>query len=281
MLLASGCSQSAAQLCEDGSYCPEGTRCGSGDFCLVEEASCANFGPNAPCFREGGAGFCVADACEAAVIVSGRVANAGGGGAIEGLDVTGVDRVWMELATTDSIGGFAIDAVRNDGDLVLRVEGSAERPPVLTRRLTLGTGPYEINGNATVPLRVAARSRLEDLVRGLGLEPEPASGAVVVEIGRGPGNGVRDAAATLQGPTARRGIYFTGKGEPDFDAESTIVGTEPAVLFVGLEPGSYSVTATHKDASACRGAGDDGPDPILLDVRAGELTNAGWIICRE
>lgn len=282
VLLAGGCSRSAAQLCEDGTYCPEGTRCGSGDFCLVEEAACAEFSPNAPCsgsVADGGAGFCVADACQAAVTISGRVASAGGG-AVPGLELTALDRVWMDSATTDALGGFEIAAVQNDTDLVLRVEERGNGPPVLTRRLAPGTGRYQLNGDATVPLRVPTRVQLQAALDARKIKSNSGHGAVVAQIGTRPGNGANGATAALDGPSPSVPLYFKGNGDPD-PLRSSTLSSQSTVMFLGLEPGIYTLTASPPGPGVCRGAGDDGPDPVLLDVRAGEVTSAGWIVCRE
>ena len=53
------------------------------------------------------------------------------------------------------------------------------------------------------------------------------------------------------------------------------------VVFLELEPGTYTLTADRDEAVECVGAGDDRPDPVVVDVRAGELTSAGWILCRQ
>jgi hypothetical protein len=279
-LLAAGCSESAAQRCENGSYCPEGTRCSSGAFCLVEEASCGDFEPNAPCVGAGDAGarFCASGGCQDGVQVSGRL-TVSGGGAIEGATVAAVDREWMQPVATDSLGGFALDAVPNDTDLVLRLEGNDARPSLLTRRLALGSANYAMNGDATVPLRLPTRAELEKwaVLRTPG--PDPSRGAVGVQIGRQPGNQIEGATATLAGPTDRDPLYFRGN-----DAAASAVDTgsgNSTVVFVELEPGTYTLTADHENAVECVGAGDDRPDPVVVDVRAGELTAAGWIICRQ
>ncbi len=279
-LLALGCSESTARSCEDGTYCPEGTRCSSGAFCLVEEASCGDFEANAPCVSAGDAGarFCTSGGCQDGVQVSGRLTIAGGG-AIEGAIVAAVDREWMAQVTTDSLGGFTLDAVPNDTDLVLRMEGNDARPSLLTRRLALGSANYAMNGDATVPLRVPTRADLEKWARLRQLEPDPSRGAVGVQIGSQPGNGIDDATATIAGPTVRPPLYFRGN-DAVAGAEDTASGNS-TVVFLELEPGVYTLTADRKNAAECAGAGADRPDPIVVDVRAGELTAAGWILCRQ
>jgi hypothetical protein len=282
-LLAVGCSGSTARSCEDGTYCPEGTRCSSGAFCLVEEASCGDFEANAPCVSAGDAGarFCASEGCQDGVRVSGRLTLVGGG-TVEGATVAAVDREWMAPVTTDSLGGFALDAVRNDTELVLRIEGDDVRRPLLTRRLALGTADYQLNGDATAPLRIGTREELRGYVLGkLRREPDPSRGAVVVHIGKAPGNGIGEATATIAGLTEQTPLYFKGgsNGGPDFNATTTSAG-ESTALFLELEPGVYTLTAERGDEAQCVGAGDDRPYPVVVDVRAGELTSAGWILCR-
>ncbi len=283
-LLAVGCSESTARSCEDGTYCPEGTRCSGGAFCLVEEASCGDFEANAPCVSAGDAGarFCTSGGCQDGVQVSGRLTLAGGG-AIEGATVAAVDRDWMQQVTTDSLGGFTLDAVQNDTELVLRIEGDDVRRPLLTRRLALGTGDYQLNGDATAALRVGTREDMKKYVLGkLDREPDPSRGAVVVHIGRVPGNPIGGATATLAGPTVQSPLYFRGgsNGGPDFKATTTSAG-ESTALFLELEPGVYTLTADRGGETQCVGAGEDRPYPVVVDVRAGEITSAGWILCRQ
>ena len=280
--LLAACSDSSSQRCEDGKYCPEGTRCGSGAFCLVEEAACADFGANAPCVGggDGGARFCTPGGCRDGVTISGRLTSAGGGGPVGGARVSALDREWMAQVDTDEIGGFAIDAVQNDTELVLRLEGDDALPPVLTRRLALGAGDYQINGEATAALRVVTRASLLQFAKDKGLQPDPSRGAVAVQIGSQPGNGIGRATATLVGPTDQTALYFDQNGEAAPGASST-TATEPTAVFLELEPGVYTLTAAREGAIECLAAGDDRPDPIVVDVRAGELTAAGWIVCRQ
>jgi hypothetical protein len=131
-----------------------------------------------------------------------------------------------------------------------------------------------------VPLRVPTWDGLRDLAMQIGLELDPAHGVVSVHIGTAPGNGLKDATATLDGPTQRDGLYFDQDGSPAPQQTATS-GSEPTALFIGLEPGTYTLTADRELASECIGAGDDRPATIVLDVRAGEMTSAGWILCRQ
>jgi hypothetical protein len=140
-----------------------------------------------------------------------------------------------------------------------------------------------MNGDVATPLRVPTRAELRDWAETVDIQPEPSHGAVVVQIGRAPGNGIDGATAAVEGPTPdARPLYFRAgqKAGPNPGATSTL-SNAPIALFLGLDPGVYTLTGGRMDASQCVTAGDDRPDPIVLDVRAGELTDAGWIICRQ
>jgi hypothetical protein len=278
---STACAGSESVQCEDGTFCPAGSRCAADGVCLVEADSCAGFGDNAPCDLEGEAGFCAGASatCEAGVAVSGRlIAQAGGG--VPDLAVTGLDRPWMSGDTTDSTGLFEVVAVRADPDLVIAIAGNQEFAPIRTRGITLGSEPYEINGRAAEGLRTFRHDKLLEMTEMVGLEHDAGTGTIAVQVGRAAGNPIGGATVEIEGDGAGAGrvLYFAGDGSPAPGLSETAQGAGAALL-LEVAPGSYRLTANHPMASRCAGAGADQPDPVELEVVAGEISNAGWFIC--
>ena len=283
LLLAActACAESDSVQCEDGTFCPAGSRCAAGGLCLVEADSCAGFGDNAPCDLEGEAGFCAGASatCEAGVAVSGRlIAQAGGG--LADMAVSAVDRPWMSGDTTDSTGLFEVVAVRDDPDLVIAIAGDEEFAPIRTRFLALGSEPYEINGRAAEALRSFRHDKLLEMTEMVGLEHDAGTGTIAVQVGRAAGNPIGGATIELDGDGGGAGriLYFAGDGSPAPGLSETAPGAGAALL-LEVAPGRYRMTADHPLASRCTGAGADQPDPVELEVVAGEISNAGWFIC--
>lgn len=277
-VVGSACASSEAVECEDGRFCPAGSRCAAAGVCLVEPGACGDFGANAPCGDEGGTGFCRGETCEAGVAVSGRITSQGSLAGLPGLAVSAVDRPWMAGDTTDSTGAFELLAVREDRALVVSIAGDADHAPLRTRLLDLGGERYEINGATSAALRTFLRTRLVDMSELLGLEHDPDTGTVAVLIGREVGTPVGNATVELTGDAPAPVLYFAGDGTPDPALTTTSLGSG-AAMFVEVVPGRYTLTASHPQAIRCVGAGADQPDPIELEVVAGELSNAGWVIC--
>jgi hypothetical protein len=276
-LLALGaCGDPAAVRCDDDTYCPADTRCGSAGVCLVTEGACPAFGENAPCARGDGEGFCAGAACQPGVSVAGRLVEQGGG-PLGAVTVEAVDSPWMRSAITDETGEFTVSAVAGDR-LVLRLEAQGGFPPLRTRDLALGAQPYALNGDRDLALRVVRAQKLMALVTSLGREPDPSRGFVMLGIVRPGGVGLGGATASLVGPGETRAIYFDPAGGADLTRIATSAET-PIVVFVDVEPGRYTLPVDHPQAVRCVGSGADAPAPIELEVVAGELTSAGWATC--
>jgi hypothetical protein len=279
---SSACSASESLECEDGTFCPAGTRCAAGGLCLVESDSCGEFGENAPCDLEGEVAFCASATatCEAGVAVNGRAVGQGGGGLAD-RTVAAVDRPWMTGDISDSTGLFELVAVRADASLVISVAGDDELAPVRSRDLTLGSEPYEMNGRVAEGLHSFRRDGLLEMTELVGLEHDPATGTVAVQVGRAAGSAIADATVELEGDDGDGGgrvLYFASDGNPDPAETSTAQGVG-AVLILEVAPGRYRLSADRPEAVRCVGAGADHPDPIELEVVAGETTDVGWFIC--
>ncbi len=287
--LAAGCSESAAVRCENTEsaeglepYCPARTSCGAEGFCLVDEGACAEFPANAPCVLGDEAAFCAADGCQEAVTITGRLQTfriqevAG----IPGRPVEAVARPWRRVGESDALGTFRLDAVRND-ELVLRFAGDTQRPPMLSRRLKLSSDDYQLNGNEA-PLNWPLQNQLNMLVQRLGMQRSPDLGIVILFVGSQPGRHVGLATAAIDGPTDRNAVYFDPEAmdEDDRVNERHTSEEDATVVFVELEPGSYTIGVNGPEGAACRGAGADAPDPLEVEVEASTVTNAGWVVCR-
>jgi hypothetical protein len=288
-LAAAGCSESATARCENTEtvegfepYCPARTSCGAGGFCLVDEGACAEFSPNAPCVLGDEAAFCAADGCQEAVTITGRLQSfrSPDPAGIPERPVEAVDRPWMRESETDALGTFRLDAVRND-ELVLRVAGDTQHPPMLSRRLKLSSDDYELNGNEA-PLNWPRQLQLNMLAQVLGMTRSPDLGTVILFVGSQPGKHVAGATAAIDGPTERNAVYFDPDApEAEQVNENETSAKDATVVFVELEPGSYTIQVTGpQGARACRGAGADAPDPVEVEVEAGTVTNASWVVCR-
>lgn len=275
--VSAACSSSESLECEDGTFCPAGSRCAAGGLCLVESDSCGEFGENAPCDLEGEVGFCASASCEAGVVVSGRAVGQGGGGLAD-RTVGAVDRPWMTGDTSDSTGLFELVAVRADASLVISVAGDDELAPVRSRTLTLGSEPYELNGRVAEGLHSFRRDGLLEMTELVGLEHDPATGTVAVQVGRAAGNGIAGATVELDGDGGGRVLYFASDGSPSASQTSTAQGVG-AALILEVAPGRYRLSTDRPEATRCIGAGADQPDPIELEVVAGETTDVGWVIC--
>ena len=275
--VSAACSESGSLECEDGTFCPAGSRCAAGDLCLVESDSCGEFGENAPCDLEGETGFCGSASCEAGVVVSGRAVGQGGGGLAD-RPVAAVDRPWMTGDTSDKTGLFELVAVRDDSSLVISIAGDDELAPVRSRSLTLGSEPYELNGRVAEGLHNFRRDSLLEMTELVGLEHDPATGTVAVQVGRAAGSGIAGATVELDGDGGGRILYFASDGSPSAAQTSTAQGVG-AALILEVAPGRYRLSADRPEAIRCAGAGADQPDPIELEVVAGETTDVGWIVC--
>ena len=278
---STACTASESVECADGTFCPAGSRCAAAGLCLVEAEACGDFGENAPCDLEGEAGFCsgASATCEAGVTVSGRLI-AQAGAALPDMAVTAVDRPWMTGDITDGTGAFELVAVRADPSLVISIAGNDEFAPVRSRIIALGSEPYEINGRAAEALRNFRHDRLLELAELVGLEHDTGTGTVGAQVGRAAGNPIAGATVELdgEGDGAGRVLYFASDGSPAPTLTSTSQGAGAALL-LEVPPGRYRLSADHPNASRCTGAGADQPDPIELEVVAGEITNVGWFIC--
>lgn len=276
---SAGCSASESLECEDGTFCPAGSRCAAGGLCLVESDSCGEFGENAPCDLEGVVGFCAGASatCEAGVAVSGRAVGQGGGGLAD-RTVAAVDRPWMTGDVSDKTGLFELVAVRDDPSLVISIAGDDELAPVRSRDITLGGEPYEINGRVAEGLHNFRRDSLLEMTELVGLEHDPATGTVAVQIGRAAGSGIAGATVDLDGDGGGRILYFASDGSPSAAQTSTAQGVG-AALILEVAPGRYRLSADRPEATRCAAAGADQPDPIELEVVAGETTDVGWIVC--
>jgi hypothetical protein len=277
--VSAACSTSESVECEDGTFCPSGSRCAAGGLCLVEADACGDFGENAPCDLEGEAGFCAgaSSTCEAGVVVSGRAVGQGGGG-LEDRAVAGVDRPWMTGDVSDSTGLFELVAVRGDPSLVISIAGDDELVAVRSRTITLGSEPYEINGRVAEGLHNFPRDRLLEMSELVGLEHDPGTGTVAVQVGRAAGSPIAGATVELDGDGGGRVLYFASDGSPAPAQTSTAQGVG-AALILEVAPGRYRLSADRPEAVRCAGAGADQPDPIELEVVAGETTDAGWVVC--
>ena len=279
VLAVAACAESGSEPCSEDIYCPAGTSCGAGGVCLVDQDSCGQFAEHAPCALGGEAGFCGEESCEPSVAITGRLNAYKSDEVLAGLNVEAVDRPWMQPSPTDAAGVFTADAVMAD-ELTLRFTGDERLLPLHSRRLALSNRDYELNGDAAIALSSPTQEQLGDLERQLDLVLAAEHGILFVRVARrgtDPLNPVIGASVEIAGPSAGQRVHFDDKGAR-LDLATT--GADGTAVFIGLEPGRYSVTVSHPQATAgCAGAGADSPDPIEADVFATAVTSSGWALC--
>lgn len=271
------CGASDAQRCADDTFCPADTVCGATGRCLVTAGACAAFAENAPCQGTEPVSFCTADECEGAVSITGQVLELRGEDIVGG-QVEGLERPWMDPVDI-AVGAFVVPAVRNDTDLVLRIESEGLQP-LLTRRLTLTDADFVINEDPNEPLRMVSAEGHQVFTERIGETYDPANGLVVLRLfGAPPDEALPGATAALvDGPDSPRALYFTNGalGNPAQPATSSASGL---VVFPNVVPGDYRVEITPSEARSCRAAGDVLAVSISAPVEAATVTNIGTIFC--